>query len=64
MTHDYKRHGTATLFATLNVLDGTIIGPQHATPSPSGTHRFLNTIDAEVPAGTMVHDILDNSAAH
>jgi hypothetical protein len=36
MTHDYKRHGTTTLFAALNILDGTVIGPQHEASSPSG----------------------------
>src|SRR4051794_35603855 len=48
-----------TLFATLNVLDGTVIGMQRQE-----FIRFLNTIDAEVPAGKAVHLILDNYAAH
>jgi len=64
MTHDYKRHGTTTLFAALNVLDGTVIGRNHAAPSSSGTHSILNTIEAEAPAGKIVHVILDNYAAH
>ena len=38
MTHDYKRHGTTTLFAALNVLDGTVIGRIHAAPSSPGVH--------------------------
>ena len=63
MTHDYKRHGTTTLFAALNVLDGTVIGRTSAAPPPSGFMRFLNAIEAEVPAGKMVHVILDNYAS-
>ena len=38
MTHDYKRHGTTTLFAALNVLDGTVIGQNIETTPPSGVH--------------------------
>jgi transposase len=42
MTHDYKRHGTTTLFAALNILDGTVISPQYAAPSPPGVHPLSN----------------------
>ena len=38
MTHDYKRHGTTTLFAALNILDGTVHRPMHAAPPASGIH--------------------------
>lgn len=38
LTHDYKRHGTTTLFAALNVLDGTVIGTEHAAPPSPGVH--------------------------
>ena len=64
MTHDYKRHGTTTLFAALNVLDGTVIGRNMQRHRHQEFIRFLNTIEAEVPAGKMVHVILDNYAAH
>ena len=64
MTHDYKRHGTTTLFAALNVLDGTVIGRNMQRHRHQEFIRFLNAIDAEVPAGKIVHVILDNYAAH
>ena len=64
MTHDYKRHGTTTLFAALNVLDGTVIGRNMQRHRHQEFMRFLNAIEAEVPAGKMVHVILDNYAAH
>jgi transposase len=64
MTHDYKRHGTTTLFAALNVLDGTVIGRNMQRHRHQEFIRFLNAIEAEVPAGKVVHVILDNYAAH
>ncbi len=64
MTHDYKRHGTTTLFAALNVLDGTVIGRNMQRHRHQEFIRFLNTIEAAVPAGKLVHVILDNYAAH
>jgi transposase len=64
MTHDYKRNGTTTLFAALNVLDGTVIGRNMQRHRHQEFIRFLNTIEAEVPAGKLVHVILDNYAAH
>jgi transposase len=64
MTHDYKRHGTTTLFAALNVLDGTVIGRNMQRHRHQEFIRFLNAIAAEVPAGKIVHVILDNYAAH
>ena len=53
MTHDYKRHGTTTLFAALNVLDGTVIGRNMQRHRHQEFIRFLNAIEAEVPAGTV-----------
>jgi hypothetical protein len=50
MTHDYKRHGTTTLFAALNVLDGTIIARNMQRHRHQEFIRFLNAIEAEVPA--------------
>ncbi len=64
MTHDYKRHGTTTLFAALNVLDGTVIGRNMARHRHQEFIRFLNAIEAAVPDGKQVHAILDNYAAH
>ena len=64
MTHDYLRHGTTTLFAALNVLDGTVIGQCMARHRHQEFIRFLNRIETAVPAGKLVHAILDNYAAH
>src|SRR5471030_2506562 len=64
MTHDYKRHGTTTLFAALDVLDGKVIGRCMQRHRHEEFIRFLNTINAELPAGKTVHVILDNYAAH
>ncbi|MCW2319171.1 transposase [Rhodoblastus acidophilus] len=64
MTHDYKRHGTTTLFAALNILDGKVIGRNMQRHRHQEFIRFLNAIEAEVPAGKVVHVILDNYAAH
>jgi transposase len=64
MTHDYKRNGTTTLFAALNVLDGTVIGKNMQRHRHQEFIRFLNAIEARVPAGKLIHVILDNYAAH
>ena len=64
MTHDYKRHGTTTLFAALNVLEGRVIGRCMQRHRHQEFIRFLNAIEADVPAGKLVHVILDNYAAH
>jgi len=64
LTHDYKRHGTTTLFAALNVLDGTVIGRCMQRHRHQEFIRFLNAVEAAVPAGKVVHAILDNYAVH
>jgi transposase len=64
MSHDYKRNGTTTLFAALNVLEGGVIGRCMQRHRHQEFIRFLNAIEAEVPAGKLVHVILDNYAAH
>jgi transposase len=64
MTHDYKRNGTTTLFAALNVLDGRIIGRCMQRHRHQEFIRFLNAIEAEAPVGKIVHVILDNYGAH
>ena len=64
MTHDYIRHGTTTLFAALNVLDGTVLGRCMQRHRHQEFIRFLNAIEAAVPAGKLVHVILDNYGTH
>jgi transposase len=64
MTHDYKRHGVTTLFAALNVRDGTVMGrcmPRHRHQE---FVRFLNAVERAVPAGRLIHAIADNYATH
>jgi transposase len=64
MTHDYKRNGTTTLFAALNVLDGSVIGQCMQRHRHQEFIRFLNRIETVVPAGKLIHVILDNYATH
>jgi transposase len=64
MTHDYKRNGTTTLFAALNILDGTIIGRNMKRHRHQDFIRFLNGIEAQVPKRKKIHAILDNYATH
>jgi transposase len=64
MTHDYKRNGTTTLFAALDVLDGKVIGRCMQRHRHQEFIRFLNTIEAEIPAGKIIHVILDNYGPH
>ena len=64
MTHDYKRNGTTTLFAALNILDGTVIGRCMRRHRHQEFIRFLNAVERAVPAGKVVHAIVDNYAAH
>lgn len=64
MTHDYKRHGTTTLFAALNVLTGEVFGRNMQRHRHQEFIRFLNALDKDIPAGKVIHVILDNYAAH
>ena len=64
MTHDYKRHGTTTLFAALDILEGKVIGRCMQRHRHQEFIRFLNTVEREVPAGKAVHVVLDNYATH
>ena len=64
MTHDYKRHGTTTLFAALDVLTGTVIGECLPRHRHTEFLKFLRTIDRELPKGLQVHLILDNYSTH
>ena len=64
MTHDYKRNGTTTLFAALNVLDGTVIGQCMDRHRHQEFLRFLRKIDRETPKSLALHVIADNYATH
>jgi transposase len=64
MTHDYKRNGTTTLFAALDVLTGVVIGQCLPRHRHSEFLKFLRTIDREVPKGLEIHLILDNYSTH
>ena len=63
-THDYKRHGTTTLFAALSVLDGKVIGDCMPRHRHQEFIRFLKRIDDEVPTGLDLHLIVDNYGTH
>jgi len=63
-THDYQRHGTTTLFAALNVLEGTVIGQCQPRHRHQEFLRFLNRIDQSVDAALEVHLVLDNYGTH
>jgi transposase len=64
MTHDDKRHGTTTLLAAMNALDGAVIGHNMQRHRHQEFIRFLNAVERAVPAGKTIHAILDNYAAH
>lgn len=63
-THDYRRHGTTSLFAALDVQTGGVIGQCHRRHRSVEFRRFLDRIDAAVPADLDIHIILDNYATH
>jgi transposase len=64
MTHDYRRHGTTTLFAALDILEGKVIAQCMKRHRHQEFIRFLNLIDARVPTKLTIHVIVDNYAAH
>jgi transposase len=64
MTHDYKRHGTTTLFAALNILDGHVIGQCQQRHTHAEWLKFLRKIDRETPKDKTLHLIADNYATH
>lgn len=64
MTHDYKRHGTTTLFAALNTLDGRVIGECMAKHRQVEFLKFLRKIDNETPKALDLHLIIDNYGSH
>jgi transposase len=64
MTHDYKRHGSTTLFAALNVADGQVIGACMDKHRHQEWLKFLRLVDRTTPAGKQLHLIADNYATH
>lgn len=64
MTHDYKRHGTTTLFTALNTLDGTVIGTCMSRHRHQEWIKFLGLIARKTPKGKEIHLIADNYATH
>lgn len=64
MTHDYKRNGTTTLFAALNILNGKVIGECQQRHTHVEWLKFLRKIDRETPKEKMLHLIVDNYATH
>jgi transposase len=64
LTHDYKRHGTTTLFAALNTLDGTVIGTCMQRHTHGEWLKFLRLIDRQTPPTKDLHLIVDNYATH
>lgn len=63
-THDYRRHGTTSLFAALDVATGKVIGRCFRRHRSVEFRQFLDTIDAAVPAALQIHLILDNYGTH
>ena len=63
-SHDYKRNGTTTLFAMLNILDGKVIGSCMKRHRHQEFIKFIEKVEQEVPPGLDLHVILDNYAAH
>ena len=62
--HDYRRHGTTSLFAALDVKSGRVVGECHRRHRSTEFRHFLDTIDAAVPARLDVHLVLDNYGTH
>ena len=63
-THDYKRSGTSSLYAALDLTTGKVIGRLHSRHRAIEFKQFLHTLDREVPAELDVHVVLDNSSTH
>ncbi|MBI2772938.1 MAG: IS630 family transposase [Chloroflexi bacterium] len=63
-THDYRRHGTTSLFAALDIASGTVIGETHRRHRSVEFKKFLKRIDAEVPDDLEIHLVLDNYGTH
>jgi transposase len=63
-THDYKRSGTSSLYAALDITTGKVIGALHSRHRAIEFRKFLQTLDREVPGDLEVHLVLDNSSTH
>ena len=63
-THDYKRAGTSSLYAALDITSGQVIGRLHGRHRAIEFKQFLQTIDREIPGDLDVHVVLDNSSTH
>jgi len=63
-THDYKRAGTSSLYAALDLASGKVIGSLHGRHRAIEFKKFLTTIDRQVPAEFAVHVVLDNASTH
>jgi transposase len=63
-SHDYKRHGTTSLFAALDVRTGKVIGELHRRHRAVEFKKFLDTIDSTVPSELDIHLVLDNLRTH
>jgi transposase len=63
-THDYRRHGTTSLFAALHTVSGKVIGQLHRRHRAIELRKFLDTIDEQIPAHLDVHLIMDNLSTH
>lgn len=64
MTHDYKRNGTTTLFAALEVAEGKVVGQCYARHRHQEFLRFLKRLDVEFPAEVTLHVVMDNYGTH
>jgi transposase len=63
-THDYKRSGTSSLYAALDITTGKVIGRLHSRHRAIEFKKFLHTLDREIPDNLHVHLVLDNSSTH
>ena len=64
MTHDYKRHGTTSLFVAMDVASGEVTGETYRRHRHQEVLRFFRKVEKEVPKGREIHIILDNYATH
>ena len=64
MTHDYKRNGTTTLFAALNVLSGQVVGQCYPRHRHQEWLKFLRRLDSEFPKNIDLHLVMDNYGTH
>jgi len=63
-THDYRRHGTTNLFAALNVATGNVLGKCYPTHAAKDFIKFMDHVEANLPAGLDVHIVIDNYGTH